>query len=113
MGIDDRTRAEIEQALGRRLDRRDFLRIAALGGTAAGHGRAHRRLQFGQRIAVDGRVGRGAVRRRHRPRPLWRHRRSRPRASPAGRAIKIGFVSPQTGPLAGFGEADKFVFRTA
>jgi branched-chain amino acid transport system substrate-binding protein len=26
-----------------------------------------------------------------------------------GRAIKIGYVSPQTGPLAGFGEADNFV----
>ena len=25
------------------------------------------------------------------------------------RAIKIGFVSPQTGPIAAFGEADKFV----
>ena len=36
MAIDDRTRAEIERALGRRLDRRDFLRIAALGGTAVG-----------------------------------------------------------------------------
>lgn len=27
----------------------------------------------------------------------------------AGRAIKIGYVSPQTGPLAPFGEADKYV----
>ena len=27
----------------------------------------------------------------------------------AGRKIKIGYVSPQTGPLAAFGEADKFV----
>jgi branched-chain amino acid transport system substrate-binding protein len=26
-----------------------------------------------------------------------------------GRALKIGYVSPQTGPLAGFGEADSFV----
>src|SRR5262249_57095737 len=26
-----------------------------------------------------------------------------------GRTIKIGYVSPQTGPLAGFGEADTFV----
>jgi branched-chain amino acid transport system substrate-binding protein len=33
-----------------------------------------------------------------------------------GRAIKIGYVSPQTGPLAGFGEADAFILggvRTA
>ena len=26
-----------------------------------------------------------------------------------GRVIKIGFVSPRTGPLAGFGEADPFI----
>jgi branched-chain amino acid transport system substrate-binding protein len=29
-----------------------------------------------------------------------------------GRAIKIGYVSPQTGPLAAFGEADQFVLNT-
>jgi len=36
---------------------------------------------------------------------------SAPAASPtaAGRAIKIGYVSPQTGPIAGFGEADNFI----
>ena len=31
------------------------------------------------------------------------------RAYAQGRGIKIGYVSPQTGPLAGFGEADTFV----
>ena len=30
-------------------------------------------------------------------------------ARAAGRAVKIGFVSPQTGPIAAFGEADRFV----
>ena len=30
-------------------------------------------------------------------------------AQAANKTIKIGFVSPQTGPLAGFGEADKYV----
>jgi branched-chain amino acid transport system substrate-binding protein len=34
---------------------------------------------------------------------------ARARAQKAGRAIKLGYVSPQTGPLAGFGEADNFV----
>ena len=39
---------------------------------------------------------------------------SAPAASPTaaaavGRAIKIGYVSPQTGPIAGFGEADDFI----
>jgi branched-chain amino acid transport system substrate-binding protein len=32
-----------------------------------------------------------------------------PARAQAKRAIKIGYVSPQTGPLAGFGEADSFV----
>lgn len=30
-------------------------------------------------------------------------------AAQVGRTIKIGYVSPQTGPLAGFGEADEFI----
>lgn len=30
-------------------------------------------------------------------------------AAPAGRKIKIGYVTPLTGPLAGFGEVDRFV----
>lgn len=30
-------------------------------------------------------------------------------AAAMGRAIKIGYVSPQTGPIAGFGEADDFI----
>ncbi|HTS53762.1 MAG TPA: ABC transporter substrate-binding protein [Burkholderiales bacterium] len=34
---------------------------------------------------------------------------SGPAFAQAGRKIKIGYVSPQTGPLAAFGEADKFV----
>jgi len=33
-------------------------------------------------------------------------------AAPAGRPIKIGYVSPQTGPIAAFGEADQFVIET-
>ena len=31
------------------------------------------------------------------------------RAQAQGRTLKIGYVSPQTGPLAGFGESDSFV----
>lgn len=31
--------------------------------------------------------------------------------APTGREIKIGYVSPQTGPLAGFGEADGFIIE--
>src|SRR6266446_5399646 len=32
-----------------------------------------------------------------------------PRARAAGRAVKIGMVSPATGPIAAFGEADQWV----
>ena len=32
-------------------------------------------------------------------------------ASAQGRVIKIGHVSPRTGPLAGFGEADNFIIE--
>jgi branched-chain amino acid transport system substrate-binding protein len=32
-------------------------------------------------------------------------------SSGSGRTIKIGYVSPQTGPLAGFGEADAFITK--
>ena len=34
-----------------------------------------------------------------------------PTARAQGRPIKIGFVSPQTGPIAAFGEADEFILR--
>src|SRR5262249_61324821 len=34
---------------------------------------------------------------------------ARPAMAQAPRGLKIGYVSPQTGPLAPFGEADKFV----
>ena len=35
------------------------------------------------------------------------------RAGAAGAAFKVGYVSPQTGPLAGFGEADGFIIEAA
>jgi branched-chain amino acid transport system substrate-binding protein len=34
-----------------------------------------------------------------------------PQTGSASRPIKIGYVSPQTGPLAGFGEADPFILK--
>lgn len=61
----------------RSFTRRQFLRMAAASGAAAG--------------LVTG-VAPTAV-----------------RAQKTGRTIKLGYVSPQTGPLAGFGEADTFV----
>jgi branched-chain amino acid transport system substrate-binding protein len=41
--------------------------------------------------------------------PLW----ARPKTFNAGNTIKIGFVSPITGPAAGFGEADPYVIGLA
>jgi branched-chain amino acid transport system substrate-binding protein len=35
------------------------------------------------------------------------------RASAQSATFKIGYVSPQTGPLAGFGEADSFIVEKA
>jgi branched-chain amino acid transport system substrate-binding protein len=102
MGIDDRTRAEIEQALGRRLDRRDFLRIAALGGTAAGTAALIAACSSGAASSAPASSAPSAAG------PSATAAASASVA--AGRTIKIGYVSPTTGPLAGFGEADQFVF---
>src|SRR5438034_94774 len=41
--------------------------------------------------------------------PAW----ARPLAHDAGNTIKIGFISPRTGPLAGFGEPDPYVLGLA
>jgi branched-chain amino acid transport system substrate-binding protein len=107
MAIDDQTRAEIERALGRRLDRRDFLRIAALGGTAAGTAAL---------IAACGPGAASSAPASAAPAPSAAAPSATAVASAsagvaAGRAIKIGYVSPATGPLAGFAEADKFIFE--
>ena len=92
MAIDDQTRAEIERALGRRLDRRDFLRIAALGGTAAGTaaliaacgpGAASSAPASAAPAAVRGRALRDAP-----PRP---HRRASP---PGGRSRSATSARP-------------------
>src|SRR5438128_4634604 len=41
--------------------------------------------------------------------PSW----ARPLAHDAGNTLKIGFISPRTGPLAGFGEPDPYVLGLA
>ena len=35
------------------------------------------------------------------------------RATAQGASFKIGFVNPSTGPLAGFGEADQYIYQAA
>jgi branched-chain amino acid transport system substrate-binding protein len=41
--------------------------------------------------------------------PIW----ARPRVADAGNTIKLGFVSPLTGPAAGFGEGDPYIIGLA
>ncbi len=104
MAIDDRTRGEIERALGRRLDRRDFLRIAALGGTAAGTAALIAACGPGAASSAPASSAPSAAG------PSASAAASASAGGAAGRAIKIGYVSPATGPLAGFAEADQFIF---
>jgi branched-chain amino acid transport system substrate-binding protein len=106
MAIDDRTRAELERALGRRLDRRDFLRIAALGGAAAST--AALIAACGGSVASSAPASASATAAAS-VAPTNAPSASASAAVVAGRPVKLGFVSPTTGPLAGFGEADDFV----
>jgi branched-chain amino acid transport system substrate-binding protein len=86
------------------LDRREFLRLAALGGSATAA------VAF---LAACG----GASTSTGPSAAASTAASSEPAASSAassaatGRAIKIGYVSPKTGPLAGFGEADDFILE--
>ena len=81
--------------------RRDFLRMAGLGGAAlAGGGLLAACADETGATTTAGAVATSTT----------AAATSTTGAAPAaGRAIKIGYVSPQTGPLAGFGEADSFV----
>jgi len=84
------------------LDRREFLRLAALGGAAA---------SAAAFIAACGGGSTPSPASSASAAPATSGGASVPPSSAAtGRAIKIGYVSPKTGPLAGFGEADDFIF---
>ena len=97
----------VEAILGRRFDRRDFLRLTGYAGTAAGV------TAF---IAACQSTGSSAA-----PsvttKPAVTAAPSTPVAASAsaaitGRPIKIGYVSPQTGPFSAFGEADEYAVGT-
>ncbi len=93
---EDRIRQEPPPILERPIDRRDFLRLAALSGTAVGVGGFLAACGTGSSPTPAATVAATGA----------------PPASvgpSVGRAIKIGYVSPRTGPLAGFGEADDFI----
>jgi branched-chain amino acid transport system substrate-binding protein len=84
--------AEVEKDIARalaerRLTRRRFLQAAGIGGAA---------LSFSGILAACRTTGTGTT-------PTGGA------TGPAGPAVKIGYVSPKTGPLAPFGEADDFI----
>jgi branched-chain amino acid transport system substrate-binding protein len=83
--------------LARRLDRRDFLRLAAVSGAAVGFGGFLAACNAATSPSPGGSVASTG------PGPTIV-----PGAT-AGRAIKIGYVSPTTGPLADFGAADAYI----
>jgi branched-chain amino acid transport system substrate-binding protein len=82
--------------LARPIDRRDFLRLAALSGTAVGIGGFLAACGGGGSPSPSGSAATT-------PGP------SASTGATTGRPIKIGYVSPTTGPLAGFGEADEYI----
>jgi branched-chain amino acid transport system substrate-binding protein len=99
---DDRTR-RVETILGRRLTRRELLLLAAYGGSAAAAAAfiaacspaASPSASAPASLAASAPAGSAS-----------------PAASTAvGRALKIGYVSPKTGPLAPFAEADDYIFE--
>jgi hypothetical protein len=90
----------IEAILGRRIDRRDFLRLTGYVGASAGAAAFLAACQAAATAAPSVSAGPGTS--------------VTPSASAAitGRPIKIGYVSPQTGPFSAFGEADEYAVGT-
>ena len=87
--------------LARPLDRRDFLRLTALSGVAVGVGSFLAACGTGTASTAPATAS-----------PAGSAPSTGPSIVPSastGRTIKIGYVSPKTGPLAGFGEADDFI----
>jgi len=82
--------------------RRDFLRMAGLGGAA---------LVGGGLLAACAPDEAGTTTTAAGATTTAAGATTTSGAAPTGRAIKIGYVSPQTGPIAAFGEADSFVLE--
>jgi branched-chain amino acid transport system substrate-binding protein len=91
MSSDDRKSREAPEGAGigrTPVTRRDFLKVAGVAGAALGVAGG------GSVLAACGSSGSSSG--------------SSSSAGATGRTIKVGFVSPLTGPLAAFGEADTF-----
>jgi branched-chain amino acid transport system substrate-binding protein len=102
VSIDDRTRRDIEVVLGRPLTRRDVLRIAALGGGSAGAAAFIAACTGGATPSPSGAASAA---------PSASAAASPSAGGATGRTIKIGYVTPTTGPLAPFAEADEYIFE--
>ncbi len=90
MGANDNRSTEGQGGLGSPLTRRDFLKVAGVAGAAAGLTGG-----LGGVLAACGSGGTD----------------SSASGAGSGRTIKVGFVSPVTGALAAFGEADEFCVK--
>ena len=93
----------LARVLGRPLPRRDFLRLAAAGGASAGLAAFLAACGSGAATAAPSSGG-AAI-----PSAATGASPSISAVASPGRSIKIGYVSPTTGPLAGFGEADGYI----
>jgi branched-chain amino acid transport system substrate-binding protein len=82
--------------IDRRLDRREFMRLAAASGAVVGFGGF---LAACAPAATEGPGASATPGSNITPVP----------SQAVGRSIKVGYVSPKTGPLAGFGEADEYI----
>jgi branched-chain amino acid transport system substrate-binding protein len=96
-----RNMSEIEDGSG--TSRRDFLRLAGLGGVAVVGGGLLAACAAEEGGATSTTGGAAAT--------TTTAGATTTSGAPAGRAIKIGYVSPQTGAIAAFGEADQFVIE--
>ena len=101
MAHNDKSESTDGGSSGLGTSRRDFLRMAGLGGVAVvGGGLFAACADDGGATTTIGAEG-ATTTTAAGPTTVS--------AAAAGRPIKIGYVSPQTGPLAAFGEADQFV----
>jgi len=100
---DDRLNREFPlDLLAQAIDRRDFLRLTALGGVAVGLGGFLAACSSANSPAPVASATSAAA-----PSAAA----SVSAAPSVGRTVKIGYVSPKTGPLAGFGEADDYILN--
>jgi branched-chain amino acid transport system substrate-binding protein len=98
---DERALRHIERTLGRPLTRREVLRLAAYGGAAAGA------TAFLAACTPAGTASPSAA--SAAPSASAAASGSAAPSTATGRAIKIGYVTPTTGPFSAFAEADEYV----